>query len=460
MVVDRPLTITAAPDRARPVLRSAQPNTVAVTVTAAAADSMIDHLDVRATGRGAVGFDVASAATIDDVTATSATSACLRGDATGLRVSHATMRQTRPGSEPCLQTTGEDTMWDGVTVSVRDAPLAASYSGNAVIIDVTVRGGDTALELGGSPTAHRVTADGKQRGIALSGNALVTDTVAIAGGGGAAVFAGAGDHELVNVTAWGADAGSFGVRAVNSAQILVKNTIARGGSADISAAGQPGSATPGSPCPLPRGCTPGTISVDHSNWRRIVGATDNGFNQHARPRLADPALGDFRLRRGSPAIDKGSFEYNSGNADRAGRFRWLGESPDIGAYEFPSPRPSSRGLDNRRPRLGVVRLTARTFRAGGSGLAFSAARRPRTGTTLVFVMSEDGDFVGLVSRAGKKRSLGAVVRHVGRGTSRIRLSGRLNGKALEPGRYVLTVLGRDVSQNLSRPRRLPFRIAG
>jgi hypothetical protein len=50
--------------------------------------------------------------------------------------------------------------------------------------------------------------------------------------------------------------------------------------------------------------------------------------------FVDPARGDFRLRKGSPAIDAGSPDL-APKTDIAGTPRPQGDAVDLGAYEYP-----------------------------------------------------------------------------------------------------------------------------
>lgn len=443
VVVGRELTITAAPDRPRPVFRTTAPGGVALTVGQGAEGALVEHLAIYATGAGARAVAVDDAATLHDLTITSAAAPCLLSAARGVRIEASSLLLTGVADGPCLETTGRDTSWNDVTVSALNAEVAALYEGNASINEGTFDARGTGLLLGGSPGVHRVTAAGGERGIALSGTVRLTDSVAIARRGGSGVFAGNGSHQLLNVTAWAEGAGAVGIRAATGGEMTVKNTIARGVEYDMSA--EVASPSIDEDCTVFTGCPAGRITVDHSNFRSGAYVEDAGANQAFPPRFADTGFEDFRLRKGSPAIDTGSFEFNSGSADRDGRFRWLGHRPDIGAYEYPSPRVPKAKADRKAPTLGVVRLTANRFRAA-------------TGTTLIFVVSEDSDLVAQVSRPGRRRSVTTLVRPASRGTNRITIRGPIDGRTLAPGRYVLTVIARDVSQNLSRPRRLSFTV--
>jgi hypothetical protein len=89
------------------------------------------------------------------------------------------------------------------------------------------------------------------------------------------------------------------------------------------------------------------------------------------------------------------------------------------------------------------------------GVAFSAARKPaRVGTLVRWFVSEKADIVITVRRPGANRPVvGTIVQPAKLGWGTLRLDGRLDARRLPRGRYVLEVLARDVSQNLSKPWR-------
>ena len=392
----------------------------------------MDHLAVRATGAGAVAVDVGAAVSLAGLAVRSADGACLRSAATGVRIEASDFTQTAAAAEPCLQTSGDDTDWAGVRVAAPGGAAAAAFAGNGRVVDGVFSGAATGLRADGPGTVRRVTARGSAYGLVVGGSVTVTDSVAVARGGGTAVLAAGADGQLLNLTARATGPGSEGIRATDGATVFVRNTIARGAAFDIAA----------TPAPPGCGCADAVAAVDHSNFRTAAGITDGGGNQAGAPRFADPAGGDLRLRPGSPAVDAGAFLFNAGSADRDGRARWLGAAPDIGAYEQPpAPRRPDPGRDVRPPRITHVQLHARRFTA-------------RAGTLLEFTLYEPADLVVVVSRRGRRgATVGTLVRQVPFGRVRVRVRGALDGRRLRPGRYVLSVLARDRSQNLSRARR-------
>ena len=94
----------------------------------------------------------------------------------------------------------------------------------------------------------------------------------------------------------------------------------------------------------------GNIVVSHSNFRTRKGdegstVTSKGGNQTDQPLFVDAASGNFEEAAGSPTIDTGAIDNLIGATDLAGNPRVIGNTVDIGAYEFmpPPPAPPSGG---------------------------------------------------------------------------------------------------------------------
>jgi hypothetical protein len=134
--------------------------------------------------------------------------------------------------------------------------------------------------------------------------------------------------------------GSFGLqaRAMMSADLTVdaKSVIAKGSGADVRAQTD-GTAS-----------TTAVVNLDHSNYAsRSVSGTGasvtiqgSGTNQIAAPLFANAAAGDFHQAAGSPTINAGAVDAQSGTTDYDGEPRTQGPAPDIGADEFDQIAPS------------------------------------------------------------------------------------------------------------------------
>ncbi|MBX3352737.1 MAG: hypothetical protein KF684_07360 [Phycisphaeraceae bacterium] len=148
-------------------------------------------------------------------------------------------------------------------------------------------------------------------------NCLFSGNTAVNNGGAALVSATSGVREFINCTFAGNTSGgtSGAVHMMNSVQMAVRNTI-MWDNADTAAAPSVGGAT-------------GQLAVERSTLQGFffpIGSTNsNADPMFANPRGANNVYGDFdddfRLRRGSPAIDSGEnaflvadiFDLNSNN---------------------------------------------------------------------------------------------------------------------------------------------------
>ena len=144
------------------------------------------------------------------------------------------------------------------------------------------------------------------------------------------------------------------------------------------------------------------------------------------------------------------------------------------------PPPAAPGSDRVAPTVSLLRLSPALFRAARSGPALSALVGTRVSLTLseaatvTFRISRfvagrrvDGRCVqpGATNRSASRctrtvRLRGRIVRELAAGTSQLRYRGRLAGRRLQPGRYLMRVRARDDSGNLSSRRRAAFVIVG
>ena len=103
---------------------------------------------------------------------------------------------------------------------------------------------------------------------------------------------------------------------------------------------------------------------------------------------------------------------------------------------------------------------------GSSGVApviLSASLRPKRfavkrkkGTTFSYRLSEAATVTVTIKRRGMRAKRFRVASAAG--TNKHRFSGRIGRKRLKPGRYVATLIARDVAGNASKPKRLTFTI--
>jgi hypothetical protein len=231
---------------------------------------------------------------------------------------------------------------------VDDGPAAIRAASSIVVQDVVVR-----LNANFDPGI-----------VAFSQQSVIRDSLIVATGKDSRAIqlnsnSGVADFQIRNVTAIAHGTGAQAIRAsigtVDSANVVVKNTIARGDGADL-VAESPGPSF-------------AKITVSNSNYRAgsVVqtgpggSVVDAGGNQTAaEPLFVNAAGGDYHELLGSPTIDGGTIDVFTGPLDLDGRPRSLGLAPDIGAYELP-PLPVTPP-DTTAPSLALSRVPKRITR--------------------------------------------------------------------------------------------------
>ena len=127
-------------------------------------------------------------------------------------------------------------------------------------------------------------------------------------------------------------------------------------------------------------CRTGITYRHNVSARTTCGPTD----VRADPNFVSPSTGDFHLRAGSPAIDKGDpTSFPLGDID--GHARFTGSAPDAGAHEFgaTAPAPPSAGAGGGAAGGGGTRVPAGgsdpagSGTSGGTGEALAGALAPR-----------------------------------------------------------------------------------
>jgi hypothetical protein len=319
----------------------------------------------------------------------------------------------------------------------------------------------------------RLTAIGNgAKGLYQGPDCAVRDSVVLASGEGATALYTVGSNDTTNVTrnvtavARGPD--SVGISALNQDifstsgvhKVDLKNSIAQGEWADLLA--KPGFEFPSE------------IFVSNSDFDR-AGAegtsrvVDLGANQTAQPLFANAAGGDYREAAGSPTIDAGVADQ-LGATDFDGNPRVLGAAPDIGAFEF-APQPV---VSLTAGQIQSLSATPQKFRAANIGGAIvSAKKKAPIATTVTYSLSAAATVTFSAERKLPGRKVGkrcvkptkanrtkrrcsrfkpvkGSFTHAGQaGQNRFKFSGRLNGKALKPGRYRLVGKTGSVSKAAS-----------
>jgi hypothetical protein len=266
-----------------------------------------------------------------------------------------------------------------------------------------------------------------------------------------------------NVTAIATGVNSVGIQARYNGPaggnhtLILGNSIAGGSTFDLRAE----SSVNGS----------GVIEVSNSNFHSVSAtgtATISGpANQVAPPAFVDAPAGDYREAPGSPTIDAGSRE-GIGALDLEGNPRSLGAAPDIGAFEFvpPTQTPPAGLLTS----LAVVPKAFRSLKQGGA-IAGATRSKPKQGAIVRYGLSGAAVVGFSVERSLRGRSVGGKCRKQtpanrgkrkctrytqlrgdfsqqgAAGTNSFRFSGRLQNRALKPGKYRLVGRTGDTSRS-------------
>jgi hypothetical protein len=317
----------------------------------------------------------------------------------------------------------------------------------------------------------------KARGLVQSEGCVVRDSVILASGEGATALESVGLSSTTgvtrNVTAIAEGPESVGVSSLNTDPFMsgvhaldLRNSIAQGGKVDLLAEnGFEGASE---------------IFAAHSNFNAMANegdgkVSDGGGNQTASPLFVDAANGDYREAAGSPTIDAGVADQ-LGALDLGGNPRVQGAAVDIGAYEFSPPPSVPMPVVGQLQSLTINPRAFRAVNAGGAIVSRKSRRRAPIGATVAYTMSAGGTVIFTAERRLSGRRVGKACKPVTRanrhhkkctrskpakgsfamessaGSHSFSFSGRLESKALKPGRYRLLGSAGGVTKSA------PFRI--
>jgi hypothetical protein len=349
-------------------------------------------------------------------------------------------------------------MWEPSTV--RDIRIESPPGTNAGLVS-----------LAAGSEIERVESSGEANRACAFGGGTIRDTLCSAtpvlgGGEGVEMFVSGPTPEtyettLFNVTAVGGSTG-FGVGANEHSTVILKatNTIVFGRSADIVADSLATTA-------------PVVVDLSHSNFEDIetegtaVSVTSSVLagNQSAEPLFVDAAAGNYREVEGSPTRLAGDLGVlPPGELDLDGNPRTTNCAGtigvDIGAYQFECPAApdqheqsgggttSTTGTASPPPAKTAPQLSRFSIRptkfvvAGAGKVPKGTARSAVVSFTLSAPASVKLDVLSKKAVKGKKPKLvkvGQLSKAGVTGANTVKLSSKLNGKALEPGKYTLRV---------------------
>ncbi len=345
-----------------------------------------------------------------------------------------------------------------------------------------------AVELDQSDTVERSILSGAFNGLYYAGTSApatggLRDTLVIGRSGNAIREVASGitiNLDNVTVIAHGSNSGQGIaidlVDAFSGPNILnATNTIVRGDLLDIQAeASGAGSVTANLHYSDAR------TALENTNGAATINDTDHPM--HSDPKFVSST--NFEEAAGSPTIDAGTSDANSGSLDLNGQPRTLGSAMDIGAYEFkPAPpvTPIITTLPAPLPPAPVdvnLRVTPARFRAASSGATISATAarahrhkaRPPIGATVSYTDSQaaTSTFAVLKATPGVRSGKTCVAppRHRRRhhhysactrylpvglpfthadaaGVNSFKFSARMGNRKLTPGAYRLTATPRN-----------------
>ena len=144
-----------------------------------------------------------------------------------------------------------------------------------------------------------------------------------------------------------------------------------------------------------------------------------------------------------------------------------GPGPDPGVLTPPGPGVAPR--DTTAPRLSAIRITKKSFAAGGKGTAFRATISEPTALRITISKATKGRRVGKACKpqtnANRRRKSCAYAKTVATlrrsgatGAVSVAFAGKVGKRKLPAGRYTATLVATDAAGNASKPATLSFTI--
>jgi hypothetical protein len=176
--------------------------------------------------------------------------------------------------------------------------------------------------------------------------------------------------------------------------------------------------------------------------------------------FADPALGNFRLRPGSPAIDAGAADALSGATDFDGAARIQGSAVDLGAFES---APQAPPVSPVAPAADGAAAPPASPAARDLIAPVLSAISVRRRSTLRYRVSESAQVTIRLARRVTKtrfRKIETLTRGARLGVNSTKLTARMKRHVLAPGTYRITLVARDQAGNKSRSVTVKFSVRG
>jgi hypothetical protein len=462
--IAHPLTVMGDPSKPRPVFVNYDPsNTWALNLATGAGGSVLKHLDIR----GHNGVYVHDPVDASDLAIT-AQSYCVIVSGSGSTLSDSSLNVSSPvAGARCADIMGASTLRH-VTVNAPGANGVTLEWGGATLEDSAITADYPLYVTDGSTSSdvRRVSLTGTKQVVSAMQFGWVNITDSVLWTTGASTSAvdtqRGGKATLRNDTIIAGGSGSIGLDAeaaisgMPPGSIDARNLIVHASADDLRSL----VASDPSQCkPVP--CLPGYLRIDHSLFASSIGPVlDEGSNVSGDPMFADPALGNFRLRPGSPAIDAGAADALSGATDFDGAARIQGSAVDLGAFES---APQAPPVSPVAPAADGAAAPPASPAARDLIAPVLSAISVRRRSTLRYRVSESAQVTIRLARRVTKtrfRKIETLTRGARLGVNSTKLTARMKRHVLAPGTYRITLVARDQAGNKSRSVTVKFSVRG